>query len=162
MEVVLEKIGEQKLGLKINGGGGEPIIITEVTNGAATGSELEPDDEITACNGKSFALLQKREALNILKNAGATVRLLIKKKDVPSRRPKRRNTTGNGIDAKKTKIVEQVAFEADDQADQLGMVKAELAEAKNEINRLKGILKDIMSKASNGIDNDNVTDVIFG
>ena len=56
------------------------FILTLYFSGVAAGSGLEVDDQISACNGKSFDSLSKESALEILKNAGAKVRLTIQKK----------------------------------------------------------------------------------
>ena len=97
MEFEFQKSPEEKLGFNIGGGGDQPIIITKMGDkGAAVGSGLEVNDEIMACNGKSFALLPKADALKILKNVGSIVRLKIRHREdevETGRVSKRRRTT---------------------------------------------------------------------
>ena len=97
MEFQFQKSPEEKLGFNIGGGGDQPIIITKMGDkGAAVGSGLEVNDEIMACNGKSFALLPKADALKILKNVGSIVRLKIQHREdevETGRVSKRRRTT---------------------------------------------------------------------
>jgi C-terminal processing protease CtpA/Prc len=134
MSVTIVKEQGEKLGLTISGDVENGIFVKHVReDGAAAKSGVKAGSKILSCNAKSFILASKEDALEILKAAGKTVKLVVEE-------PEEDREIEPEISSKKRRRTVQNGAESDE----IQNLKDELAAAKKEIAELKSLMKKVV------------------